>query len=279
MVQRTESTKPTRSVSPTAPPSNILSVKATRLLIACLAATLGPIFADESKPPSSQFDLSHWKLTLPEGGDGSPGDKALEVQAGELSAGYTHPKYFYSNSEGAMVFWCPADGAKTENTDYPRTELREVIDPSDDNVCWKAPGTHVLDVRCRVSEVPSTQKVIIGQIHGFSGKAVPMIKLQFFKGRVEALIKEKATGGKDRKLTFPEVGLDKDFDFQIKLSDGALSVTVNGETQTEDIFGLDPEWAKQTLYFKVGSYVQDNEGPSTEGGRVAVSKLSVSHQE
>ena len=49
-----------------------------------------------------------------------------------------------------------------------------------------------------------------------------MIKLQFCKGRIEALVKESPSKGKDLKLTFPDVGLDKDFDYQIKLADGRL---------------------------------------------------------
>ena len=69
------------------------------------------------------------------------------------------------------------------------------------------------------------------------------------------------------------MGLDKDFDYQIKLEDGLLSVTVNGATQSENVFELDPAWANQTLYFKVGAYPQDNEGPATEGARVAFSRL------
>ena len=75
------------------------------------------------------------------------------------------------------------------------------------------------------------------------------------------------------------MGLDKDFDYQIKLEDGLLSVTVNGATQSENVFERDPAWAEQTLYFKVGAYPQDNEGPATEGARVAFSKLKVSHSE
>jgi hypothetical protein len=170
-------------------------------------------------------------------------------------------------------------GARTENTEYSRCELREMINPADDNVCWSARGTHIMEARCRVMEVPSGQKVVIGQIHGYSGKARPMIKLQFYKGRVEALVKDKTRKGKDIKLTFPDVGLDKDFDYQIKLENGLLSVTVNGETQSENVFERDPAWAEQTLYFKVGAYPQDNEGPATEGARVAFSKLKVSHAE
>jgi len=235
-----------------------------------------PTAAAETNVPV-RIDLSHWKLTLPVQASENGGSGPLEISASQLTAGYIHADYFHFNPEGAMVFWCPVSGATTKNTEYARTELREVLDPTDDNVCWAAAGTHVLIARCRVSEVPSSQKVIIGQIHGYSGSAKPLIKLQFFKGRVEALVKENAAKGKDLKLTFPDVGLDKDFDYEIKLQDGLLSVTVNGATQTVNVFEKDPEWAKQFLYFKAGAYVQDNEGTASEGARVLFSKLNVNH--
>lgn len=235
--------------------------------------------AADVKSPSDHFDLSHWKLTLPTSTSGTTDGRPEEIPPEKLSAGYSSDRFFYSGTNEEMVFWCPVNGVTTKGTDYPRTELREMIDPGDDNVCWAAPGTHVLDVRCRVSEVPSSQKVVIGQIHGYSGKARPLIKLQFFKGRIEALVKESPTKGKDLKLTFPEVGLDKDFDYEIQLHDGLLNVSVNGSMQSIKVFEKDPEWAQQTLYFKVGAYVQDNEGPDSEGARVLISRLRVIHSE
>lgn len=257
-----------------------LSMKYVVVAIALLTSqgTCQCIFADDNDTEaSSRIDLSHWKLTLPIRASENGGGNPLEISPSKLTAGYTHSDYFHFDPDGTMVFWCPVSGATTENTDYARTELRELLDPSDDNVCWAAPGTHVLKARCRVSEVPSSQKVIIGQIHGYSGKANPLIKLQFFKGRIEALVKEKAKKGKDLKLTFSDVGLDKDFDYEIRLQDGLLSVSVNGATQTVNVFEKDPEWAGQSLYFKAGAYVQDNEGPASEGARVSFSKLTVSH--
>jgi len=229
--------------------------------------------------PAALLDLSHWKLTLPVGAPGAPEGHPLEISAAQLSAGYTNAEYFHRGAEGQLIFWCPVTGARTENTEYSRCELREVINPADDNVCWSAKGTHTMDASCRVMEVPSGQKVVIGQIHAYSGKASPLIKLQFFKGRVEALVKDKARQGRDIKLTFPEVGLNQDFDYQIKLQDGLLSITVNGVKQSENVFKLDPAWAEQTLYFKAGVYPQDNEGPATEGARVSFAKLKVSHAE
>jgi len=245
-------------------------------LFAWLLVATSTLAADEAKA-RNPIDLSHWKLTLPVGASGASEGHPLEISAAQLSAGYTNADYFQRGAEGQLIFWCPVTGARTENAKYARCELREVINPADDNVCWSAKGTHIMDASCRVLEVPSGQKVVIGQIHGYSGKASPLIKLQFFKSRVEALVKDKARQGRDIKLTFPEVGLNQDFDYQIKLQDGVLSITVNGVKQSENVFKLDPAWAEQTLYFKAGVYPQDNEGPASEGARVSFSKLEVSH--
>ena len=201
----------------------------------------------------------------------------MEISSAQLTAGYSHAKFFYTGPDGAMVFWSPVTGARTENTSYARSELREVMDPANDNVCWDITGTHVLDVRCRVVEVSSEQKVVIGQIHGFSDKADPLIKLQFSKGRLEALVKDKARNGKDIKLTFTDVALGEDFDYRIKLQNGVLSVTVNGKTQSVNVVESDPAWAAETFYFKVGVYPQDNKGSDSEGARVSFSQLKVSH--
>ena len=244
---------------------------------------------DSKKQPvaksSIKIDLSHWKLTLPIAAAESrskPGQRPMEISADQLSAGYSHPDYFHRAPEGGLEFWCPVDGVTTENTSYPRTELRELLDPHDDNVCWLATGTHTLNATCRVVQVPSSQKVIIGQIHSHSGAAKPLIKLQYFKGRIEALVKEhpsndSESSGKEIKLSLPEVGLNHEFDYEIQLSEGLLSVTVLGQTESVNIFERDPQWATQSLYFKAGVYVQDNSGPGTEGARAVFSSIRCDH--
>ena len=55
-------------------------------------------------------------------------------------------------------------------------------------------------------------------------------------------------------------------------------MTVNGVTQSVDIFRSDPKWADQTFYFKVGSYCQDNSGTSTEGAQVEFYHLAAAHE-
>ena len=244
------------------------------LLLVCVACSYA---SDATKPPGDNFDLTHWKLTLPVDASGTTDGKAAEIQAPQLAAGYTNANYFFTGASGTMVFWCPVNGATTEQARFPRSELREMFDPADVSLNWTARGTHLLEAQCRVTEVPSSQKVIIGQIHSYSGKAKPLIKLQFYKGRIEALVKVSPQDGQDRKLVFPDVGLHNDIVYQIRLQDGLLSVTVNGMTQTENIFENDADWANQTFYFKAGAYCQDNQGPESEGARISFSRLEVSH--
>jgi hypothetical protein len=263
-------------------------IVAGTLLSACLAlpAFAEPPAGDEPaapKPASQQsptrpgIDLSHWKLTLPVDEAGKPDGKAVEVSPSRLTSGYTSADFFYVDEHGSLVFRCPVSGAKTKSAKYPRSELREMLDPGDAAVNWPLRGTHLLDARCQVNEVPSSQKIIIGQIHSYSGEARPLVKLQYSKGRIEALVKISPSRDEDRKLTLAEVGLNRDIAYQIKLHDGVLSVTVNGQTQTADVAGNDAEWAKQTFYFKAGAYVQDNEGPATELARVTFSRLEARH--
>jgi hypothetical protein len=252
---------------------NMLLAKTLLLALTIVAVEI----AAEHPDNTANINLSHWKLTLPVDAAGKTDGNAVEVSAAQLTAGYKGD-HFYSDSDGAIVFWCPVNGATTEGTEFPRSELREMLDARDPSVNWPTQGTHILEARCRVMEVPSNPKVVIGQIHSYSGKAKPLIKLQYFKGRIEALVKASPTAGSDRKLTFPAVGLNSDIAYQIKLQDGLLSITVNGMTQTENIVENDAGWANQTFYFKAGVYPQDNDGAASEGSRVAFSMLKVSHE-
>lgn len=223
------------------------------------------------------FDFSNWKLTLPTNSEGRYEGHPVEVSSAELASGFTDP-HFQFDASGSIVFWCPVNGAATEGTEFPRSELREMLDPNASSINWTCKGTHMLKAQCRVLQVPSNPKVIIGQIHSYSGKARPLVKLQYFKGRIEALVKSSPTKGKDVKLTWPDVGLKTDIEYEIKVQDDVLSLTVNGATQTQNLKENDPNWLEQTFYFKAGVYPQDNKGPATEGARVSFSHLRVSHE-
>lgn len=87
---------------------------------------------DQNAPPSTNFDLSTWKLSIPEDdGDGT----ATDISVSELNDGYENPAYFYTAPDGGMVFKCPVDGFKTSaNTSYTRVELREMLRGRDTSI-------------------------------------------------------------------------------------------------------------------------------------------------
>lgn len=80
---------------------------------------------DEAKAPSENFNLSTWNLSIPDN-DGS--DVAKTIEVAQLNNKYQNTAYFYTASDGGMVFKCPVAGFKTSaGTSYTRVELREML--------------------------------------------------------------------------------------------------------------------------------------------------------
>ena len=79
---------------------------------------------DKDLAPASQFDLSHWNITLPV--DLDKDGKVDSVSVKELRK-FSHPDFFYLDETGRMVFVAPNKGAKTKNTSNTRSELRYML--------------------------------------------------------------------------------------------------------------------------------------------------------
>ena len=242
----------------------LLCLSGLVLLAACSTDQDG-----DYQAPGANYDLSHWKLTLPD-------DEASEVRSDELQAGYAS-RYFHLADNGAMVFVAPAGGGTTENSDYPRSELRELLDPDDDNRNWSGAGFHQLKATANVLRAPSSKKIIVGQIHGFDAR--PLVKLQWHKGRLKAQIKRHPKGSnQDISHEFATPVNHDLFSYTIELHDGVLMVEVNGERIRHDVFAEDPAWRDVGFYFKAGAYVQDDEEDGDEDvGEVQFTQLSVRH--
>ncbi|WP_246019531.1 polysaccharide lyase family 7 protein [Corallincola spongiicola] len=143
-----------------------------------------------SLPPSSNFDLSDWYLSVPTDIDGS--GTADSIKEKQLNAGYESSDYFYTGADGGMVFVCPITGYKTsKNTSYTRSELREMLRRGNTSIStggvsknnWvfssaprsaqnQAGGVNgVLEATLAVNHVTKTGsraqvgRVIVGQIH------------------------------------------------------------------------------------------------------------------
>ena len=217
------------------------------------------------------IDLATWNLSVP------VGTPALTIATPRLVQGY-QDGYFHSGD--TLFFWAPVTGSKTDNAIYPRTELRETnADGSVHN--WLFPqADNFLKAALQVSQVPSTGKIVIGQIHCYQSTE-PLVKLEYqYKEKTatgnivakyrptptsEPLVIEIATG----------VPLNQRFTYTIHLT-AIGNLTINAADFTWSTT-LDPSWSSKQLYFKAGVYTQDNTGYPTEGGAATFYKLTISH--
>lgn len=79
-------------------------------------------------------------MTTPADDDGD--GKADSVYENELAAGWTDPRFFYTDpATGGMVFRVTPAGAKTsKNTSYTRTELRGMLRRGNENTDTRIDG-------------------------------------------------------------------------------------------------------------------------------------------
>lgn len=219
----------------------------------------------------NMIDLATWNLSVP------VGPPAVTIDTPTLVGGYQDG---YFRSGDTLFFWAPVTGSKTENAIYPRTELRETkADGSVSN--WKFPqADNVLRAALLVSQVPSTGKVVIGQIHCYQS-AEPLLKLEYqYKEKLKTgniVVKFRRAPGVEPEVIIiaEQVPMNQRFTYTIHLTpNGNLTVNAFDHAWTA---ALDSSWSTRLLYFKAGVYIQDNTGYTTEGGAATFYKLTIAH--
>ncbi|GDY25801.1 hypothetical protein AHAT_16910 [Agarivorans sp. Toyoura001] len=218
-----------------------------------------------SLPPSGNFDLLDWTLSVPvdDNGDG----KADTIKEQALSSGYQSSEFFYTTTDGGMVFKAPISGAKTSSsTSYTRSELREMLRRGDTSHSTKGVGKNnwvfssapssaqnaaggvngVLDATLAVNHVTTSGdsghvgRVIIGQIHANDDEPV-RIYFRKLKDNVRGSIYiaheprsgseqyYEMIGSRDNSANDPADGikLNERFSYQIKVVANTLTVTIS----------------------------------------------------
>ncbi|MBD1549895.1 polysaccharide lyase family 7 protein [Pseudomonas typographi] len=219
------------------------------------------------------IDLTTWNLSVPVG---SP---AIIIDTPALASGYKD-EYFHADS-GSLFFWAPVTGSVTKSAKYPRSELRETYaDGSVHN--WKFPDAdNMLRASLAVNQVPSSGKVVIGQIHQY-GSNEPLLKVEYqYKektklGNIVAKLRPTPDQDEPTVITIAQnVPMSTRFTYTIHLGPGGTLIVnaANYQWSTK----LDSAWKVKDLYFKAGVYTQDNTGYATEGGQVTFYKLSAEH--
>lgn len=227
------------------------------------------------------IDLSTWQLDIP------THTSATEISTQRLNNGY-ESQYFRRNRDGSVTFWVPVTGSRSEDARYPRSELRETQADGTLSYWYYASADNYLSAVLTVQQVPSRNKVIIGQIHSkdeAGSENDPLLKLQYhFKngnGRIEALLRKRPGDAEVENIVLVEhVDLGERFGYDLRLTPtGRLGITVSSKGDDGGLYRqLSGYWSKQQLYFKAGAYIQDNYGPDNEGGRVTFHWLNSLHR-
>lgn len=267
-------------------PAALLCVLAFGLTVSVPSYALNTLL-----PPSGNFDLTHWYLTLPSGS---------EIDPTTLSNGYTLASVFYTDlRSGGMTFRCPNLAGTTTNSHYSRTELREMLDPlnssaTDDSNNWTtATGGH-LKARLRVDRVSTTGdsskvgRVVIGQIHGPSTEVIRLYydkKPGEAKGRIYAGMdstSDVTTWSTDivSNKNGDGIALGELFTYVIQLKDTRLQVDIvrnSGALVNTYIRNVDSGYRGLNLYFKAGVYNQNNTGTSSDYVQATFYSLTHTH--
>jgi hypothetical protein len=217
------------------------------------------------------IDLATWNLSVP------VGTPAVTVDTAKLVSGYQDG---YFRSGDTLFFWAPVTGSKTDNAIYPRTELRETYANGAVHNWTYNQADNFLRAALTVDQVPSTGKIVIGQIHCY-GSTEPLIKLEYqYKEKTangNLVVKFRATPTSEPEVIQLATGvkLKERFTYTIHLTP-AGDLTVNAHDMQWSS-RLDASWNGKQLYFKAGVYTQDNTGYATEGGAATFYKLQIAH--
>jgi hypothetical protein len=219
------------------------------------------------------IDLSTWNLSIP------VGSVATTIDTPTLVKGFKD-EYFHADT-GTLFFWAPVTGSKTASAKYARSELRETNPDGSVRNWLYTDADNQLQATMMVTQVPSSGKVVIGQIH-VNGSNEPLLKVEYqYKEKTKLgniVAKLRPTPGQEDPTVITiatGVPMNKNMNYVIHLTKaGVLSVTAANVVWTTNI---DSGWKTKPLYFKAGVYVQDNTGYATEGGSTTFSKLQIVH--
>jgi hypothetical protein len=224
--------------------------------------------------PGGNFDLSVWELQEPVGSAGDP----TTIPSAQLvgPSGY-HDIYFFTDpTDGSMSFWDPENGVTTANSDYPRSELREMT-TAGAAANWMSTGTNTMSATVKATMVPD--HVCVGQIHlgtGTPASTKPLLELFYYAtGSIVMAIEQTPAGGNEVPTTVGNVPLGTKWSYFIGLSGNTITLSINGGAVQD--FTMSPTFDQEGMYFKAGDYDQSVGTSATVGAKVQFYALTIHH--
>lgn len=214
--------------------------------------------------PSDLLNFSRWRLELPTGSDGD----IDRVEPEDLDDFSVSPFFLVNSERTGVSFRAHAGGATTDNSGFPRSELREMR-TDDDEADWSVDSERTMTIIQRVVRLPQVKPhVVVGQIHDDEDDVV-MVRLEGIRMFVESR-------GTDLGTLTNGYRLGDWFKIRIIVDNGKISVEFNENKVVE----MPSELARCDggCYFKAGCYTQSNEtiDDEDEYAEVHISELTVS---
>ncbi|MDE3742798.1 polysaccharide lyase family 7 protein [Maribacter polysaccharolyticus] len=253
-----------------------------------------------------KIDLSHWKVTLPVTNEKG---KPYEIEPPEIldfaSNEIARPYMYIDSSKGAIVFHAMPTSSKTANTKYTRSELREQMEPGNNNVNWTFEQGGTMKGKLAMDEVTKDSngkyhRAIIMQIHGRltneqkeligakDNNAPPILKIYWDKGKIrvktkvlknlnapyEEMLHEEAWDD-DEGFNFEQKVDFSKFTLEVQVSEGKMVIILNNnEYKVYENIHM-KKWGIFENYFKAGNYFQSRDEGSY--AKVRFYELEVKH--
>lgn len=222
--------------------------------------------------PSQVLDLTNWKITLPIDVDNN--NKPDEILQAALST-YSQAEYFHVNTNvDGVIFKAHAGGFTTDNSGYPRSELREMTSNGTALASWASNDGkyHVMELTQRINHYPDVKNhVVAAQIHD-ANDDIFMLRLETKKLFLEFQ-------GVDGGIATSDYVLGTTYKFKVVVYKDTMKFYFNDAlfyTKVQSFSGA---------YFKAGVYTQSAclgskkvTGESCDAyGEVEIFKLSTFH--
>lgn len=183
-------------------------------------------------------ELRTWTVMLPRGSEGDP-DNDYAGDWGNI------PDLFFAR-DNAVVLRCPADGVTSGGSDYPRTELRQMVDTEWTKAAWPSSGAHTLtcDLAIDTRGLTTRPRISAMQIHDGGDDVMQLI----YERGVGLGVSHK--DGNAWELLWRDYRDAQAFRCAIGAVDDHITVNING-LRLLDIPKSGSGW-----YWKVGTYIQ-----------------------
>ncbi|HXR71330.1 polysaccharide lyase family 7 protein [Actinocrinis sp.] len=244
-----------------------LALIGTLSLTAVLSGPASAAPAPAAKSAAAAVSLTGWNLTLPVDSAGCQCGAATEISPATLKA-----PWLVRNSDGSLTFWAPTKGAHTPHSLHPRTELVSRTDFT------AGSGTHTLTGTFIMQKMPSSNDIMIGQIHGGgSSSSIPLLMLHYRNnGQLIVVTRKNPTSGSTSATVLTGIPMNAAFSYTITQSGMKMTVTATyGGKHGSAVVAVPASFRGMDVRFQAGDYQQNNANNSaTDGGRLTVTALS-----